>query len=45
MKKNYAYYENPKISSFKELMNLSILNPEDIAFSYLDKNKVKVSKT
>ena len=45
MKKNYAYYENPKISSFKELMNLSILNPKDIAFSYLDKNKVKVSKT
>lgn len=45
MKKNYAYYENPKISSFKELMNLSILNPEDIAFSYLDKNKIKVSKT
>ena len=45
MKKNYAYYENSKISSFKELMNLSILNPEDIAFSYLDKNKVRVSKT
>lgn len=26
MKKNYAYYNNPKINSFKDLMNLSIEN-------------------
>lgn len=45
MKKNYPYYNNPKINSFRELMNLSIKNPGDIAFSYLDKSKVRVDKT
>ena len=45
MKKNYAYYNNPKINSFKDLMNLSIKKPDDIAFKYLDKSKVLISKT
>lgn len=45
MKKNYPYYNNPKINSFRELMNLSIKSPGDIAFSYLDKSKVRVDKT
>ena len=45
MKKNYAYYNNPKINSFKDLMNLSIKKPRDIAFSFLDKSKVQVNKT
>ena len=45
MKKNYAYYNNPKINSFKELMNLSIKKPDDTAFSFLDKSKVQITKT
>lgn len=45
MKKNYAYYNNPKINSFKDLMNLSIKKPDDIAFKYLDNSKVLISKT
>ena len=45
MKKNYAYYNNPKINSFKDLMNLSIKKPDDTAFSFLDKSKVQVNKT
>ena len=42
MKKNYAYYNNPKINSFKDLMNLSIKKPDDIAFKYLDNSKVLI---
>ena len=45
MKKNYAYYNNPKINSFKDLMNLSIKQPDDTAFSFFDKSNVQVNNT
>lgn len=45
MMKNYPYYKCNNISNLKEMLEISILKGDDIAFSYYDKNKNLISKT
>ena len=45
MRKNYPYYDCNSISNLKQMLDHSIINGNDIAFSYCDKTRNVISKT